>query len=86
MPKRRYRTHFDIISDILKVTLTPKMRTDIYYEAKLGGTQYTAYVNQALKNHLMKKLPNDLLVTTEKGKQYLEVFKQIKSLLGLEEG
>lgn len=88
MTPKSHRTKYDIINAILNCALTPKRKTEIYYKSKLGGTQYTKYINQLLERGLLKEVPGGmrLQVTTEKGKKFLEAFKQIKALLIVEEG
>lgn len=82
---RKRRTSFDMIYDILQIALTPKQRTDLYYEGKLGGTQYSRNLKLVLEQGLLEILPGGLVQTSGKGRRYLELFKQIKALIGVED-
>ena len=80
MPSNRKRGKVDIIAEILKIGQKPVKKTRIMYRANLSFQQLKKYLKIVEENQLLKK-DSDTYKTTEKGKRFLEIYRQIDLFL-----
>jgi predicted transcriptional regulator len=73
--KRRSRT--DIAVDILKVTMNGAKKTHIVYEVNLNFNIAAKYI-EMLKEKELVRYEDGLFFTTDKGKIFQEMAKEIK--------
>jgi predicted transcriptional regulator len=73
--KRRSRT--DIVVDILKVTMNGAKKTHIVYEVNLNFNIAQKYLEMLSEKELVRR-ENGLFITTDKGKVYQEIAKELK--------
>jgi predicted transcriptional regulator len=73
--KRRSRT--DIAVDILKVTMNGAKKTHIVYEVNLNFNIAQKYLEMLKDNELIRH-ENGLFITTDKGKVFQEMAKELK--------
>jgi len=73
--KRRSRT--DIAVDILKVTMNGAKKTHIVYEVNLNFNMVQKYLEMLSEKELIRH-ENGLFITTNKGKVYQEIAKELK--------
>ena len=73
--KRRSRT--DIVVDILKVTMNGAKKTHIVYEVNLNFNIAQKYLEMLSEKELTRH-ENGLFITTNKGRVYQEIAKELK--------
>ncbi len=73
--KRRSRT--DIAKDILKVTMNGAKKTHVIYEANLNFNIAAKYL-ETLKDKELVTHENGLFITTDKGKAFYAMAKELK--------
>ena len=85
--KRRDRLH--IIAQILEISKSGCLKTQIMYRANLSFAQLNEYLSLLLKRELLRVNANDgktVYKITDKGVSYLEKYEEMSSLLRGEEG
>ena len=83
--ERKRRDRLYIISEILTITKSGSLKTQIMYRANLSFAQLNEYLSFLIKMHLLKvKNENrrNTYKTTAKGDKYLEKYKDLADLLG----
>ncbi len=78
------RDKLDIVAEIMDISKTGALKTQIMYKANLSFAQLTLYLNLLTQNNLLSKMPHDgkeIYVATQKGKDFLEKHQQVKDLL-----
>lgn len=81
--QRKRRTKIDIIAQILKVAIKPKLKTHIMYEAELSFYQVNTYLGRTIDCNLLEKVedkPRPRYKTTGKGERYLTAHREMMSL------
>jgi predicted transcriptional regulator len=71
------RSRNDVAVDILKVAMKGAKKTHIVYEVNLNFKIATKYL-ELLKDKELIRQENGLFITTEKGKIYQELAKELK--------
>jgi predicted transcriptional regulator len=71
------RSKNDVAVDILRVAMKGATKTHIIYETKLNYTVVHKYL-EMLKEKELIRLEDKLFITTNKGKFFQEVAKQLK--------
>jgi len=82
--KGRRRNRFGIIADILASALNGTSKTHLMYKAKLSYAQLKKYTSRLVKLKLLKitaRAKPIIYETTEKGKSFLEIYKELVELL-----
>ncbi len=79
------RDRFVIMEDVLKICLdTASMKSGIMYRANLSFAQLELYLSTCVESGLLKKQIEGsrvVYVTTEKGREFLEAFDKVTSLI-----
>lgn len=76
------RSMHRIIATLLEVCEQRTKRTHVIYKVNLSHSMLLEYVELAIKNGLIEEMPDDRsLLTTEKGRAYLEHFSIVERLL-----
>jgi len=78
------RDRFHIITEILTCAIEGTPKTQLMYKAKLSYTQMEGYLQMLTKPNLLKTTIHEkafIYQTTEKGKSFLERYKELKKLL-----
>ena len=73
--KRRKRSKYEIVHDILSNCQNGAKKTWVMYRANLSYDLTTNYINELMKNGLIENR-DGIYVTTEKGKQLLELLER----------
>lgn len=73
--KRRKRSKYEIIHDILSNCQNGAKKTWVMYRANLSYDLTTNYMNELMKNGLIENR-DGIFITTEKGKQLLELLER----------
>jgi predicted transcriptional regulator len=78
--RKRYRSRNEIIAAILQVAFEGSLRTNIMYQAFLSFNQLSKeYLPLLLENGLLEYDTKDQKYrTTRKGKEFLDVYDQLK--------
>jgi predicted transcriptional regulator len=71
------RSRIDITMDILKVAMHGARKTQIVYQANLNHNLAEKYIGLLTDNELIKK-HEDIFITTEKGRNYQEMARELK--------
>jgi predicted transcriptional regulator len=82
---QRRRDRLYIIAQILEISKSGCLKTQIMYRANLSFAQLNEYLSFLIKMELLKvKNENrrNTYITTVKGDRYLEKYKDISNLLG----
>jgi predicted transcriptional regulator len=81
----KHRSQIEIISSILSLCREkPTMVGELQFLAKLNGEQTNTYLNFMVKTKLLKlkkEKTKKIYTITAKGKKFLVMFNQLKSLL-----
>jgi len=78
------RGRLEIIYEILSVSRKPAMKTNILYKCNLSYNQLQKYLNYLASQNLLTSFENqgkELYRTTDKGKEFLDQYEQLTSLL-----
>ena len=81
--KRRDRLF--IISEILNISKSGCLKTQIMYRANLSFAQLNEYLSFLIRMNLLKiqnENRRNIYITTAKGNKYLEKYKDISNFLG----
>ncbi|MCK4885203.1 transcriptional regulator [Candidatus Bathyarchaeota archaeon] len=81
--KRRDRLH--IISEILTISKSGCLKTQVMYRANLSFAQLNEYLSFLIKMDLLQiqnENKRNIYRTTAKGNKYIEKYKDISNLLG----
>ena len=88
MRKVTRRSDFDCICDILTSALTPEVITRIRMRANLGGNPFNRHFSALINRGLIEVIENPYArsdrkwyVTSEKGKSFLSLVKQMRKML-----
>jgi len=82
--KGKRRNRFSIIADILASAVNGTSKTHLMYTAKLSFAQLKKYTSKLVKLKLLKTTARGkpiIYETTEKGKRFLEIYKELLELL-----
>ena len=82
--KSKRRNRFSVIADILASASNGTSKTHLMYKAKLSYAQLKKYTSKLVKLKLLKITANRRPViyeTTEKGKSFLEIHRELDELL-----
>lgn len=72
----------DITADILELALNGERKTRLMYRASLSHPQLTVYLELLTSGGLLKYVEDKKLYqTTEKGRRFLEISKEMNSML-----
>jgi len=85
--KRRDRLY--IIAEILTISKSGCLKTQIMYRANLSFAQLNEYLSFLIKMDLLQiqnENKKNIYRTTAKGNKYIEKYKDISNLLGNDEG
>jgi len=76
------RSNLEIVAEILKIAKKGVKKTRIVYGANLNFKMLGEYLERLERAGLITQSPNDsgLIMTTEKGKEYLQRFYGLKEL------
>ena len=74
----RYRCSADIIAKILDAALSGETKTKIMMTAHLNYLQSTRYIPYILSERLLEKRPDSTYATTEKGREFLQKYEEVK--------
>jgi len=83
--KGRRREHFGIIAEILACAIDGALKTQLMYKANLSYAQLKNYLILLVKLNLLKTTVHGKAIvyeTTQKGKSFLERYKELIRLLG----
>jgi len=79
------RSRIDIIASILECSINGVRKTKLVYKCNLNFSQFNLYKNCLIKAGLLSNLKQDnnteIFKTTDKGKEFLEDYRRIKSIL-----
>ena len=70
------RNNLDICADILQVAKGGVNKTGIVYRANLNFNIVKKYLNNLMENGLLHKTESRHFITTEKGVQFLEQYRE----------
>lgn len=74
---KRRRSKFEIMVDILSVAQTAPRKTEIVYKANLNFNRLERYLSYLEEKGLIVNLGSEYK-TTEKGKEFLQEFNEVK--------
>ncbi len=78
----KYRSRTDIAAAILEIALDGAIKTKIMYKAFLSFPQLKDYLSVLLEKDLLEHSATDQKYrTTDKGKQYLKMYKEVGQLI-----
>lgn len=78
----KYRSRMEITADILELALNGERKTRLMYRASLSHPQLTVYLELLISGGLLKYVEErKLYQTTEKGRHFLEISKEMNSML-----
>lgn len=77
----RLRSKHVIAADILKLTKEPKLKTHVMYSANLSFSQSQYYFNILASAGLIQNVDDNMWVTTEKGRKFVQLFEEAEMLL-----
>ena len=78
----KYRSRTDIAAAILEISLEGAIKTKIMYKAFLSFPQLKEYLGVLLEKDLLKHDSDEQkYYTTEKGKQYLRMYKDVGQMI-----
>ena len=75
------RSRMDIYADIIEAVTEKSKKTNISYEAGLNLQRCDEYLQELEENSLVKKEDSSDWNITEKGKEFLDRYKNIRDLL-----
>ncbi|MEM5882996.1 MAG: winged helix-turn-helix domain-containing protein [Candidatus Aenigmatarchaeota archaeon] len=78
--EKRYRSRFEIIARILKITSKPVPKIQIMYRANLSNSTLKKYLKIVLEHGLVEQ-NCDRYKITERGKEFLEIYSQLMEIL-----
>jgi predicted transcriptional regulator len=78
------RSRTDIVENILKVAETGAIKTKIMYGAFLSYPQLKAYLELLIDSGLLK-YSEGLYHTTENGKRFLKIYKEMRQTISSKE-
>jgi predicted transcriptional regulator len=80
-----HRGYFDLIADILETSQNGVKKTWLMYHCNLSFKQLKSYMDFLLRKELLHMINENtnqsLLKTTDKGKQFLNTYSRLKSLM-----
>lgn len=79
------RSKEQLLADILVASNEPNTKTLIMYRARLSYAQLLTYMKFLEKKQMIQKTENGKWAITDKGKDYLNYFEKITTLLKCEE-
>ena len=74
------RSSLEIVSEILRIARKGAKKTRIVYGANLNFKMLTEYLTKLEEASLVKLHESGVIETTEKGKEYLEQFRNLTNL------
>lgn len=78
----KYRSRMDIAAAILEIALGGAIKTRIMYRAFLSFPQLKEYLELLLDGGLLEHKPEERLYrTTEKGKQFLKMYREVGQMI-----
>ena len=78
----KYRSRTDIAAAILEISLDGAIKTKIMYKAFLSFPQLKEYLGVLTAKELLEHLASEQKYrTTDKGKQYLKMYKDVGQLI-----
>jgi len=79
LPKKKYRSRFDIIVAILKAAADGALQTTIMYSVYLSFTQVKDYLDVLTRRGLLQKdMKTMRFRTTARGREFLKKYEWIK--------
>jgi predicted transcriptional regulator len=76
----------DINAMILEAAMVAENKTKIMYKAYLSHNQLCAHLTELQENGLLEyRLGEQIYITTQKGKRYLEIYNTMNELASLPE-
>ncbi len=76
------RESLDIMEDILNVTMAGARKTAIIYKANLNHSRASKYLKELLDKELLEVDEEPVTYsTTEKGRNFLKKYKEIKEII-----
>lgn len=82
--KGKRRNHFGIIADILASAVDGTSKTHLMYKTRLSYAQLKRYTSKLVELKLLKITVREkpiIYETTEKGKSFLERYRELSKLL-----
>jgi predicted transcriptional regulator len=81
----KYRCHTDIVAMILDAAVSGETKTRIMLQANLNHIQIKRYIPSLLSQQLIKQrtdlaAPSQVYTTTEKGRSFLERYREVQLL------
>jgi len=80
---RRIRSAQDIVAEILQSIQEPKTKYQVILEARSNTRQIRGYLDLMHRSKLIQTTPDKKLVATDKGREYLRLYRQAEEMLGL---
>lgn len=78
----KYRSRTDIAAAILEISLDGAIKTKIMYKAFLSFPQLKEYLGVLIAKELLEHVASEQKYrTTDKGKQYLKMYKDVGQLI-----
>jgi predicted transcriptional regulator len=77
------RDTLDVFADILKVCMNGAVKTNIVYKANLNFRIVKSHLDYLVEHGLLERGEGryEVFKTADKGKQFLELYRQMKELL-----
>ena len=76
----KYRSRTEISAQMLEIALEGAIKTKIMYRAFLSHAQMKEYLEVLLANGLMELDESQTFRTTEKGKRFLMIYRELDQL------
>lgn len=78
----KYRSRTDIAADILEIAMDGAIKTKIMYKAFLSFPQLKEYLTVLLERGLLEHVEDENEYrTTDKGKQFLKMYKEVGQIM-----
>ena len=80
------RSKEEIWANMIEVATSPINKTSIMYKANLSYAQLQIYLGLLKDRQLLMKTDEEQWVATEKGRQFVNTYNTIRSILGKQQG